>query len=239
MSRTLEEWKVLPHGKLTQVNDDILTVVGEIGMPLMKLPRRMTLVRLRDGRLVVFSAVALDEDEMRRIEEFGTPAFIVVPSDHHRMDVGIWKQRYPSLQVIAPAGSREKVEEVVPVDATEGDFGDPGVTLVTVPGTDGREAALEVEGADGLTLVLNDIVGNIRDEHGFGGWMLSRMGFAGDEPHVPGPVKLNMIASKSALRDQLLRWADRESLKRILVSHGDAIGDDPRGALRDLAKALD
>ena len=239
MSRTLEEWKVLPHGKLSQVNDDILTVVGEIGMPLMKLPRRMTLVRLRDGRLLVFSAIALDEEEMRRIEDFGTPAFIVVPNDHHRMDAGIWKHRYPNLQVIAPAGSREKVEEVVPVDATDGDFGDPGVTLVTVPGTDGREAALEVEGADGLTLVLNDIVGNIRDEHGFGGWLLRRMGFAGDEPHVPGPVKLNMIASKSALRDQLLRWADRPSLKRILVSHGDEIGDDPRGALRDLAAALD
>ena len=238
MSRTLEEWKVLPHGKLTQVNDDILTVVGEIGMPLMKLPRRMTLVRLRDGRLVVFSAIALDEEEMRRIEAFGTPAFIVVPNDHHRMDAGIWKERYPNLQVIAPAGSREKVEEVVPVDATEGDFGDPGVTLVTVPGTDGREAALEVEGTDGLTLVLNDIVGNIRDEHGFGGWLLRRMGFAGDEPHVPGPVKLNMIASKSALRDQLLRWAGRDRLKRILVSHGETITDDPRGALRDLAKAL-
>ena len=239
MSRTLEEWKVLPHGKLTRVNDDILTVVGEIGMPLMTLPRRMTLVRLRDGRLVIFSAVALDEDEMRRIEDFGTPAFLVVPNDHHRMDARIWKDRYPNLEVIAPEGSREKVEEVVPVDATEGRFGDPGVTLVTVPGTDGREAALEVEGADGLTLVLNDIVGNIRDEQGFGGWLLRRMGFAGDEPHVPGPVKLAMIASKSALRDQLLRWADRKSLKRILVAHGDEIGDDPRGALRDLAAALD
>ena len=239
MPRTLEEWKVLPHGKLTQVNDDILTVVGEIGMPLMKLPRRMTLVRLRDGRLVVFSAVALDEDEMRRIEDFGTPAFLVVPNDHHRMDARIWKDRFPNLKVIAPAGSREKVQEVVPVDAAEGEFGDPNVTLVTVPGTDGREGALEVEGADGLTLVLNDIVGNIKDEQGFGGWLLRRMGFAGDEPHVPGPVKLNMVASKSALRDQLLRWADRKSLKRILVSHGEEIGDDPRGALRELAAALD
>jgi len=127
----------------------------------------------------------------------------------------------------------------VPVDATEGDFGDPDIVLVTVPGTDRREAALEVQGADGLTLVLNDIVGNIRDEHGFGGWMLRRMGFAGDEPHVPGPVKMNMIESKAALRDQLLRWAGEGKLKRILVSHGETIEDDPRGALRDLAAALE
>jgi hypothetical protein len=239
MPATLEDWKVLPHGKLTQVDDDILTVVGEIEMPLMKLPRRMTIVRLRDRRLVVFNAIALDENEMARIERFGTPAFLIVPNDHHRLDARIWKDRYPSIRVIATAGSREKVAEAVPVDATEGDFGDPDVALVAVPGTGRREAALEVQGTDGLTLVLNDIVGNIRDEHGLGGWMLRRMGFAGDEPHVPAPVKLAMIEDKAALRDQLLRWAERDGLKRILVSHGEAISDDPRGALRDLAAALE
>ena len=238
MSQTLEEWKVLPHGKLTQVNDDILTVVGEISMPLMNLPRRMTLVRLIDGRLVVFSAIALDEEEMRTIEAFGTPAFLIVPNDHHRMDAAIWKERYPRLRVIAPEGSRTKVEDVVPVDATEGDFGDSGVVFVTVPGTNRREAALEVNRGDELTLVLNDIVGNIRDEHGLGGWLLRRMGFAGDEPHVPGPVKFNMIEDKAVLREQLLRWAERGTLKRILMSHGEEIVDDPRGALRDLAAAL-
>lgn len=239
MTRTLERWEVLPHGKLIAVTGDMLTVVGEIRMPLMTLPRRMTLVRLRDRRLVVFSAIALDEAGMREIEDFGTLAFLIVPNDHHRMDAKIWKGRYPELRVIAPEGSREKVEEVVPVDSTAGEFGDPGVTFVAVPGTDAREGALEVDGADGLTLVLNDIVGNIRHEQGFGGWLLRRMGFAGDDPHVPGPVRLNMVESKAALRAQLLRWAERPTLKRILVSHGETIEDDPRGALRDLAAALD
>ena len=239
MTRTLEKWTVLPHGRLAETGDDLLTVVGEIAMPLMKLPRRMTVVRLRDRRLVVFSAIALDEAEMRQLEDFGRPAFLVVPNDHHRMDAGIWKARYPGLRVIAPAGSREKVEEVVKVDATEGDFGDPDVRLVTVPGTDGREAALEVRKPDGLTLVINDVIGNITDSHGFGGWMLRRMGFAGDEPHVPGPVKFNMVESKAALRAQLLRWADAPGLKRVLVAHGEAIEEDPRGALRALAASLE
>jgi hypothetical protein len=239
MTKTLEEWKVLPHGRLTRVTDKILTVVGEIAMPLMTLPRRMTLVRLRDGALVVFSAVALDEDEMRAIEDFGRPAFLIVPNDHHRMDARIWKDRYPAIRVIAPEGARTAVEEAVPVDATQGDFGDPDVRFVAVPGTEGRESALEVRGEGGLTLVLNDIVGNIRDEHGLGGWLLRRMGFAGDAPHVPGPVKFNMVADKAALGAQLRRWADEPALRRILVSHGAMIDEDPAGALRDLAAALD
>jgi hypothetical protein len=239
MTRTLEKWKVLPHGKLMQVTDDMLTVVGELEMPLMTLPRRMTIVRLKNDRLVVFNAIALDEDEMDEIEDFGTPAFLVVPNDHHRMDAGIWKERYPQMRVIAPPGSREKVAEVVPVDATSGEFGDSEVAFVVVAGTEEREGALEVHGADGLTLVLNDIIGNIRDEHGVGGWMLRKMGFAGDEPHVPGPVKFAMIESKPALRAQLLRWADEPHLKRILVAHGETIEEDPRRALRELAAALE
>ena len=238
MPATLEEWKVLPHGPIEKVNDDIWTVVGEIRMPLMDFPRRMTLVRLRDRRLIVYNAIALDEAEMRRIEAFGTPAFLIVPNDHHRLDAFVWKQRYPDIQVIAPPGSRAKVEEAVPVDSTEGDFGDPDVILVIVSGTGQREAALEARKPDGLTLILNDLVGNIRDSHGLGGWMLRRLGFAGDEPHVPKPVRMNMIEDPAALRGQLLRWADRDGLKRILVSHGAPIEDDPGGVLRGLAEAL-
>ena len=67
MSQPLTEWKVLPHGKLTTVEENILTVVGEIPMPLANITRRMTVVRLRDGRLVIFNAIALDEDEMRAL----------------------------------------------------------------------------------------------------------------------------------------------------------------------------
>ena len=238
MPTTYDQWTVLPHKPPSRVTDDILTVVGEIDMPLMTLPRRMTVVRLKDGRLVVYNAIALTEPEMRRLEEFGAPAFLIVPNDHHRLDAISWKERYPALQVIAPPGAREAVEAAVPVDATAGEFGDPSVRLAIVPGTDEREAALEVRRLGGLTLVINDVIGNIRDARGFGGWLLKRMGFAGEEPHVPGPVQLNMVASKEALRRQFLAWAADPALRRILVAHGEPIEDDPQGALRKLADAL-
>jgi len=238
MPRTLEQWTVLPHDPPRRVTDDILTVVGEIGMPLMTLPRRMTVVRLRDGRLVVFSAIALAEAEMKRLEDFGTPAFLIVPNDHHRMDAMAWKQRYPAIRVIAPPWARAAVEEVVPVDATAADFGDPSVRLVIVPGTGGREAALEVRRPGGLTLVINDVIGNIRDAHGFGGWLLRRMGFAGDEPHLPAPVRLAMVEDKQALRRQLLAWAGDPALCRVLVSHGEPIEEDAPRALRQVSEAL-
>jgi len=238
MSKPLQQWKVLPHGKLTKIDDNIMTVTGDIHMPLMDLPRRMTVVRLSDGRLVVFSAIALDEDEMARLEAFGRPAYLIVPSDKHRLDAKIWKIRYPEMRVVAPEGSRKAIAKVVPVDTSAPRFDDPNVQFVTVPGTREHESALVVHTRNGTTLVLNDIVGNIRNASGVGGWLLGVVGFAGKKARIPGVVKMAMIKDKEALRAQLMDWSRIESLKRIIVSHGSAIEDNPRQVLRDLADSL-
>ena len=238
MPRPLKEWKVLPHSPLHEIEEGLLTVTGDISMPLGKLSRRMTIVRLQDARLVIYSAIALGAADMAFIEWYGRPSFLVVPSDLHRLDARVWKERYAALIVCSPSGAREKVEEVVHVDTTAPDFGDPNVSFVTVPGVDGHEAALVVRTLRGTTLVLNDIVGNIHDAHGVGGWILRKAGFAGDKPQVPRVVKRKIVEDERALEAQLEEWAAIPSLARILVSHGAPIEDDPRGTLRALARSL-
>jgi len=238
LTQPFKQWTVLPHGKLVQIDENLLTVVGEIHMPLMDLPRRMTVVRLSDASLVIFSAIALDEDEMSALEAYGRPAYLIVPSDKHRLDAKTWKDRYPEIQVVAPEGAREKVNEAVPVDTVTPRFDDPNLQFVTVPGTRGREAALVVRTPNGTTLVLNDVVGNIRDAAGFGGWLLHLAGFAGKEAQIPAVVKMAMIEDTKALRAQLLQWAEIDALVRVLVSHGSPIEDNPRQVLRELAESL-
>lgn len=238
MTKILQEWKVLPHGKLTQVDEGILTVAGDLRMPLVDFSRRMTVVKLRDGRLVVYSAIALDEDEMTALEEFGAPAFLIVPGDRHRLDAKVWKDRYPSIKVVAPSGARAMVEETVGVDATEASFDDPDVTFSTVAGTNDHEAALTVRRTGGTTLVINDLIANMRSEGGFSAWMLRLMGYVGDEPGIPGYAKMKIIEDKAALRDQFLKWADDKDIVRIIVSHGTPIDEDPAKTLRSLAESL-
>ena len=238
MPRPFEHWHVLPHGKLTEIDPGILTVVGRIRMPLGSFPRRMTVVRLHDERLVVWSAIGLDEGEMATLEAFGRPAFLVVPNDHHRLDAKPWKTRYPALQVVAPAGARAKVDQIVRVDTTSPDFGDRDVRFVAVAGTREREAALVVRRPSGTTIVLNDLVGNVRDATGLAGLMFRLAGFAGREPRIPTVVKRLLVDDARALRQQLLEWAEMESLRRILVSHGDPIEKSSRQTLRRLAESL-
>jgi hypothetical protein len=238
MPAIAKTWTVLPHGPLINVADNIMTVEGDLRMPFGTSHRRMTIIRMIDGRLIIWSAIALGEPQMKNIERFGRPAFLVVPNAHHRMDAGIWKARYPALRVIAPEGARASVAKIVPVDLTGGEFVDPDVHFVTVPGTRQREAALEVVNPNGVSLVLSDIVANIRDAHGISGWIFGFFGFAGDRPQVPLTSRMMLIDDKKAVAAQMLRWAGIENLRRIIVGHGEIIADDPRGVLRRLSAQL-
>jgi hypothetical protein len=211
-----------------------MTVTGDLRMPLCLLERRMTVIRAKGGRLVVYSALALDETQMRVLEAFGSPSFLIVPNRYHRLDACSWKQRYPELVVVAPSGARAHVEQVVPVDTCEPDFQDEAVRFVEVPGTAGREAALEVRDGQGLTLVLNDIVGNLPRSHGF---VLRALGFATDVPRVPRMARRVLVQDVQALRAQFEAWAE-QPVERIVVSHGRPILSAAPQALRNMARSL-
>jgi hypothetical protein len=237
--KPFEQWTVLPHGRLTRLEDNLLCVTGVMQMPPMgDVERRMTLVRLADGRLVVWSAIALDEAEMQELERFGTPSYLIVPGDLHRMDAKVWKDRYPGIWVVAPAAARAKIEEVVPVDATTCDFGDPSLRFFAVPGTGEREAALMIEGESGVTLVLNDLIFDLHNRPGVSGMLFKWIGMTGDEPHIPPVIRMRKVVDKDVLRAQLASWASLSNLKRVIISHGDIIEKDPSHTLGAVAAQL-
>lgn len=237
MAKPTEQWKVRPHGELTKLSDNLFTVEGMLRMPpLGETPRRMTVIQLSDRRLAIYSAIALGDREMVALEALGEPTYLIVPSELHRLDAKAWKVRYPKLIVLAPLGARDKVNEVVPVDATEIDFGDPHLRLSTVPGTGDREFSLIVETPTGKTLVVNDLIFNLRQGPGVVAWLMHFLGIGSNRPRIPKPVAMKLIKDKKVVRTQLQAWA-ADGLERILVSHGAPI-DDPRGTLLELAGAL-
>ena len=82
--------KIFPHGELHRVSNNTWQVEGSQGMPLK---RNMTVHRLADGRLVLYSVVALDEPGMRALEALGTPWLMIVPGSHTlaaRSDLVTW-----------------------------------------------------------------------------------------------------------------------------------------------------
>jgi hypothetical protein len=177
---------------------------------------------------------------MKKIEALGEPSFLIVPGVGHRLDVKAWKQRYPKAMVLCRPGARKAVEEAIRVDATSDVLDDPTVTLQTVPGVGDMEAALLVRRDAGTTLVVNDILANVRHPHGMGAHIMARLlGFGVNRPMMPRVGKWMYVKDKKALASAFRAWAKEPDLKRIVVSHGDVIDAEPRGVLEGIARELD
>ena len=235
MPKAHDTWKVLPHGPIEKLSPSLWRVQGELN----PVNRVMAIGKRADGTLVVHNGIALDEAAMKELDAWGKVSTIVVPNGYHRLDAKIFKDRYPEAKVIAPAGSRAKVAQVVAVDGTYADHAsDAAVELLHLDGTKEREGAMIVRAPGDTTLVFNDAVFNMPHGKGFTGFILRRITASSGGPTISRISRWLVVADKAAFRAHLERLADLPDLKRIVVSHYETITEDPSGTLKRVAAAL-
>ena len=238
MPKVLDSWQVLPHGPLHEVDEGLLTVTGEIRMPLLSFPHRMTVARLADGGSLIYNGIALAEPEMARLEALGRPSVLVVPSPFHRMDAKIWKARYPGLRVLTPAGaaarscSRRWCRSSTVASPIRRCRSSP----CRAPASARRHWRCAAAGTSPSWSTTSSATSPSPPD-----WvarlLIRMLGFGGGRPQVPRMVKLALIKDKPALKRQLLAWAAKSGLRTVLPSHGEPLNGIP-AALAALAHAL-
>ncbi|MBM4365360.1 MAG: hypothetical protein FJ102_04045 [Deltaproteobacteria bacterium] len=228
------KWTVLPHEPLVELASNLWRVEGKMEGGTR---RTMTLARLKDGRIVINNAIALEDELMAKIDQWGEVAAILVPNAFHRQDVRIMHERYPNAKVFAPAraiGAAKKATEIAgsfadaPQDAT--------VRISHVGGMKEREGVIEVSSDNGVTQVYCDVLLNMPPMSGFFGFLLHPTG----QFSVPRFMRWFMVSKTAETRAHLERLASTDGLRRIIPGHGnDIVGDDNgRGAGEKLREAL-
>ena len=232
MPKAYETWTVLPHRPIEKLEPNLWRVEGDL--PGGNGTRVMTLVKLASGGLMIHNAVALEEDQMKEIEAFGTPEILVVPNGFHRLDAKVFKQRYPSVRVLAPARGRKKVAQVVAVDGTYDDGPkDDSVRMFHLDGANQHEGVVQVKSPSGTTLVFNDVVNNVPKLGGVMGFMLAPTG----QVAVPRIFRWFFVKDRKKFTSGIETLAALPDLKRVIVSHGKMLVDpaaDLRSALTTL-----
>ncbi len=233
MAAAFDTWTVLPHEPLEKLAPNLWHVEGV--MPDGKVRRHMTLAKMRDGRVVVHNAIALEPDLMSELEAWGRPSFIVVPNGYHRQDAKIWKQRYPDALVIAPAGAAKAVAKVVPVEGSYADLPkDDDVTLTHLDGVKDKEGVLEVTSDGKTTVTFNDAVLNMPKLGGPAGFFLSPTG----RISVPRVMRWMAISDKRRFAAHIERLAGLDTLSRVIFGHGPPIEGGPGAALLSALSSL-
>ncbi len=234
MPKAFDKWEVHPHRPIEKLESNLWRVEGDLPGTTTGSTRVMTIVKTKGGGLVVHNAIALEDDAMKEIDEFGDVETIIVPSGFHRLDSKVFKDRYPKAKVVAPAGSRKKVEQVVKVDgAYEGKIDDT-LTMTHLEGMKNAEGVLEITSDGKTTLVFNDCINNLPKIGGMFGFMLSPTGM----PAVPRITRWLVLKDSKAFRTHLEKLAETKNLSRIIVSHGKVMTDDPSGTLKTVAARL-
>jgi hypothetical protein len=198
----------------------------------LEVGSRMTVIRLRDGSLLLHSPVALDAALRRELDAIGRVRFAVAPNRVHHLNAGGVAEAYPEARLWVGPGLERKRPDLV-FEAVLGDEA-PAQWKGQVDQVFFRGRPYENEVVffhrTSRTLLLCDLAFN------FG-------------PSAAAPTRLLMRLLRSYGRfgpstlDPLLirdRRAARRSLERILewdfdravVAHGDVLESGGREALR-------
>jgi hypothetical protein len=230
--------RIRPHGPLREMARNVWTVRGVAAFPLR---RNMTVIRLKDGGLVLHSVVALDEAGMKALLALGEPKIAIIPNWGHQMDAPSYQERFPRLQFLCPAGARPQVESHVRLSGTVEDAM-PGLgwTLHKVPGTKIDEYVYEVplEGG-GKMLLANDVFGgaNAAEESLLGRLLIAPLSVPGNRFGITRIFRMRMIRDLPAVKGFAGVLATIPDIRLIVVGHGDPVTERPAEALQALARS--
>lgn len=226
---------IYPYHPLKSLAANLWQVEGTLSNGL---PRNMTAYRLPDGRLLLYSVVAMHEAGMAALEALGRPAIMVMPHDRHQMDAPFYKSRYPDLRILAPDPRHPRK---VPVDGDLGELGALGINAYLLPGTTYHEVVLELplQGEiDGIAVCTTELLGNLSGLPGLSllmGLLLRLIGPPGGGLGVARVVRWREVSDRKRVRAWLNALADRPDLRIVLVGHGSPVTEDARAALRRAA----
>jgi hypothetical protein len=231
-------WTVLEPTGLARIDDNLWAVEDVIpGIPKF-FKRRMSIVRRGDGKLVFFNAVPVPDETLAAIRDLGTPADLVVPSNLHMMDAPAFAAKV-GVKAYAPPKSLDAVRARMPDAASLDELPpDPALTPGTVDAFKTGEAWLVVRSGPRASLLVCDLVLNVRHGTGFNGFMFKLMGFSGDKPKLPKPAQIRVLRDKPGVKALYVKLAQTEGLARIVPSHGPVIDVDPAAVLRAVGDAI-
>ena len=185
-------------------------------------PTRMTVLRLREGKLLVHSPTPLTESLGGEIAGIGAPFWILGPNRLHYWWIPDWHAAYPhALVYLAPhideqAGARINFA-ARPLGATHDLPWDAEINTLAVAGGYMTEIALFHRAT--RTLVLTDLVENFEPHKlGFGMRWLTRLGHVQDpDGQMPRDMRLTFVKPQlKAAVETMIGW----NPDRVILAHG-------------------
>lgn len=194
-----------------------------------KLGRRMTVVRLADGRNVIHNAFALKEKDLAWLASLGTPSFLIAPNIFHCSDAAWMAERFAGIKLFVPASKMHQFEAFDPQDVNKDFPLLPELKCFPMRGARLEEAAFLH--TPSRTLILCDLSFHMPDVFTGLEKRIMRWNKVGGRFGPSRLTKLLFTKNKRELVSSYGRLLD-EDFDRVVVNHGDVLESGGREKLR-------
>ena len=222
---------VVADGPLTPFAEGVWVDTVPVRILGMRLTATMTVLRLGDGCLLLYSPIAMTPERRAAIEALGPVAHLYAPNLYHHLRVGEWSAAFPSARLHAPAGLAKKRPDLridrAHTAAPEMAFAG-FVDELRIDGFRLEESVLFYRPA--RTLVVADLVHNIgRPQHRWTKFYTRTMGFY-DRVALSRMIRWAAFSDRAAARRSLDELLARP-FDRLIVGHGAPLAAGGREAL--------
>jgi hypothetical protein len=206
--------------------------LGSDPVKIVAMPMRstMTVLRLGDGNLLLYSPVRMTDERRAAVEALGRVAHLYAPNLFHHRWIGDWAAAFPAARVHAPEGLAKRRRDLR-IDRIHGQSPEPAfsglIDELPIEGFRLRETALLYRPA--RTLVVADLVHNVgRPTHRWSVVYTRLMGFY-DQVALSRAIRWTGFSDRAAARRSIDAVVARP-FERLVVGHGDPLASGGREA---------
>jgi len=232
---------VKPHKELQEVVPGCLWILEGTWGKKNENTRNMTVYKMKTGGLWLHSVVAINDEELKKLEAIGPVEVIVVPNCAHTLDGGVFKERFPKAKLMCPPEIRAKIESVktwaFDADVTTLST-DTGVTAHKPSGVKNPapvvvyEYIYELALPDGTALVISDYLMNMpKTNPGHLKFLL------GTSFQIPRINRIGTFSNKKEFKT-FLEGLAKENLKVITLGHGPVETENASAKLKEAAAGI-
>jgi hypothetical protein len=194
-----------------------------------KLGRRMTVMRMADGRWAIHNSMRLTEVELDWLRELGDIAAIIAPNVFHTSDAGWMKDRFPTAELYAPASQLSRFRPSDGARSLAEFRGDDVLAAFEVHGTRFAESVFVHRPT--RTLVMTDLAFNMGDVFTGLERVLMRWNRVGGRFGPSRLFRYMFLQDRAVFVESFQRVLD-EDFDRVIVNHGEILETGGRAVVR-------
>ena len=214
------------NNALTNLAPDLWIATRQFTNELGVVTSRMTVIRLKDGRILLHSPVPIEQDLLSAVENLGQVAALIAPNLFHHQFLTEWRSAFPEAKAFCAPGLAAKRSDF----KFDGVLGD-----ASPPEWRGQVDELVIKGIPeygevvffhrpSRTLIVSDLVFNYTPAQ-------AASDPGGADGLGPHRRIRSAISDPNALRDSIesiLRWP----FARVIVAHGEIVESDGHARFR-------